>query len=87
MRWARYSRKVFIRERSPATAPDATVAAATPSCGGSGTSRNSGTEKISHQTATVTNDRRTASAAPARPNACGQSVIATFTANSSPPPM
>ena len=47
----------------------------------------SGMEKTSHHTATITNERRTASAGPASPNVPGESVIATLRANSKPPPM
>ena len=55
--------------------------------GGSGTKRNSGRENASHQTATVRNDSRTASAASPKPNQPGARVMATLPANSRPPPM
>ena len=54
--------------------------------GPSRTATKSGTENTSHHTATLTNDRRTASAGPDRPKKPGARVIATLTANSTPPP-
>ena len=85
----RYSRNVFARERSPAATADAAPAAeaASPVRGGSGTWRNRGMEKTSHHAATITKDRRTASAGPASPNVPGDRVIATLRANRIPPPM
>ena len=83
MRWVRCSRRVLASERSPA----ATAEPASAVRGGSATLRNSGMEKTSHHTATLMKDRRTASAAPASPKVPGERVIATLTANRTPPPM
>ena len=44
-------------------------------------------EKTSHHTATITKERRTASAAPENPNVSGMRTIATLIAKRSPPPM
>ena len=79
----RYSRSVFASDRSPVAAAEAAASIR----GGSGTYRNSGMENTSHHAATITNERRTASAAPDSPNVAGERVIATLTAKSNPPPM
>ena len=54
--------------------------------GGSGTRRSSGIEKISHQTATLTNDSLMAATVSGRPNVAGLRIQARLTSSSTPPP-
>ena len=54
--------------------------------GGAGTQKTSGSANSAHHAAASTRRSCTASAAPARPNHCGFSVIATPSARKMPPP-